>query len=97
MKKIKKLLTVMALSALTAFCVGGAVASRTSVNAETASLQTEVTFETEYAVGAMVTVPTTQIVYDGKALETSKKIVCPDGADWGNGRDCTSRRLYRGI
>ena len=79
MKKIKKLLTVMALSALTACCVGGAVASRTSVNAETASLQTEVTFETEYAVGATVTVPTTQIVYGGKVLETSKKIVCPDG------------------
>ena len=79
MKKMKKFLAVMALSALTACCVGGMIASRASVNAETASLQTEVTFETEYAVGTIVTVPTTQIVYNGKALETSKKIVCPDG------------------
>lgn len=79
MGKMKKFLAVMALSILAAGCAGGAIALRTSVSAATASLQTEVTFETEYAVGTMVTVPTTQIVYDGKALETSKKIICPDG------------------
>ena len=79
MRKIGKLLVVIALFTLTACCVGGANALRTSVSAKTASLQTEVSFEAEYAVGARVTVPTTQIVYEGKALETSKKITCPDG------------------
>lgn len=79
MKKMKKLLAVTVLSATAACCIGSAFATWASVDAETATLETEVTFEKEYSVGSSVVVPTTQIVYGGKALETTKKIVCPDG------------------
>lgn len=76
--KIKKLLSIAFSAAFTALSVGGVIASLMPAVAET-SLQKEVTFQQEYAVGTSVAVPTTQIVYDGEALETSKKIICPDG------------------
>lgn len=80
MKKMKKMLAVIITSVLTIGGIGGAFVAQTAVRAETVQLQTEVNFETEYEVGASVALPTTQIVYGGKALETLKKVTCPDGS-----------------